>query len=352
MKINLTFILFTILLSACTKKTNIITVSPKDDLQTVIDAAAKQNPKPTLLFSPGRYFPHKKGQALIALNAQHDGLILEGNGEAILSAENVALSDSKEYSHPAIVSHVLYLGDGVTEKTKISGFTITGAHGFLTHEDEFSAEPNRNLKRRFVFYTDGGGIKIFGNSYPVLENLVIEKNRTIYCGGGISVEQMGMSPPVHMRNIVVRDNIALLTGAGLDLLPGSNAIVENSRFEANKANEAWIGLEKTFSARRQYLLERVQRPTASLFLMFQNSSAITIFKGSSIQLSNSVIEGNSGGIDYNMNVSWYWQGPIPIIHELTSRIVHSQFRHNRIHQIKKDSIQNLLVEEAQNGTLP
>lgn len=319
-------------LSFCVKTDNEIRVTPADDIQKIVDEAATRTPKPKIIFTEGKYVPRRRGQALLHLNARHDGIEIRGEGKVVLDASNPALADPKEFSYPAAVNHVLYLGHGLTEKTKISGLTLTGAKGLFTRENQFEAEPDRSLERRVIFYADGGGIKVFGNSSPVLENLAIEGNRTAFCGGGISIEQMGLTNhPVRMKNIVFRKNEVALTGAAIDLLPGSHAVVEDSRFEENHANVPWITMKEVLSLREKQGFPRVGRID---WRKFENSSAITVFYGSSIEIRNSVLTRNSGGMDYNSYFRWYWRSPFSPIKELPSRIENVSFGENRLHATK------------------
>ena len=73
----------------------------------------------------------RRGQALVAFNARHDGIVMEADGKVILTAANPDVATADSPSFPAIVNHVVYFGDGVSEHTKLVGFTITGAKGFV-----------------------------------------------------------------------------------------------------------------------------------------------------------------------------------------------------------------------------
>ena len=130
------------------------------------------------------------------------------------------------------MNHVVYFGDGIGPETKLHGFKITGANDFVTTKLGPSIEPTTDdrLKRTTFFYTDGGGIKIFGRSYPTLESLEIYENYASPCGAGISVEHRGFTDQaVTIRDCIFRNNRVPLTGAALDLLDhekGSSAVVE------------------------------------------------------------------------------------------------------------------------------
>ena len=91
--------------------------------------------------------------------------------QVTLSAANPNIVSKQHIGYPAAVNHVIYIGDGVTDQTVVRGFEITGANGFDTTLREMEIEPNRELVRQFIYYADGGGIKVFGNSYPRIENV-------------------------------------------------------------------------------------------------------------------------------------------------------------------------------------
>ena len=62
------------------------------------------------------------------LSPAHDGITLEAVGEVVLTAANSAIADKKAPSFPAVVNHVVYFGDGVSTKTVLRGFRVTGAN--------------------------------------------------------------------------------------------------------------------------------------------------------------------------------------------------------------------------------
>jgi hypothetical protein len=298
------FFLGVIALLGCARERRIVTVRPGDDVQAVLDQSALENPKPAVVLSAGVYRPKKKGQALIHLNQQHDGLELRAEGEVVLTAENSALVKVTDASYPAAVNHVLYFGDGITSRTKVSGFVITGANGIVTKDGDSVAEPNTALKKTTFFYSDGGGIKVFGRSSPVIENVTVRGNNAFFCGGGISIEQMGVTTePIVIRNSHFINNSATLTGAAVDLLPGSYARIEKSEFSGNTANAA---LWKT--AQMNVVMEKILgRQKFGDLSHFNHSSAITVFKGAALEINGSKITNNSAGIDWNGYADWYWK---------------------------------------------
>ena len=94
-------------------------------------------------------------------------------------------------SYPAVVNHVVYFGDGISRKTVLRGFKITGANNFTTGSGEQSPIESDDVRKTPFFYTDGGGIKIYARSYPTIEHVEVYGNYTSPCGGGVSVEHLG-----------------------------------------------------------------------------------------------------------------------------------------------------------------
>ena len=110
------------------KRVGIMEVHPGEDIQAALDAVGEGG---VVRVNAGVYRPKRPGQALIHFNARHDGVVLEGVGEVVLTAANpnVAIPHFKGY--PAIVNHVVYFGDEVSSKTVLRNFKITGANGFV-----------------------------------------------------------------------------------------------------------------------------------------------------------------------------------------------------------------------------
>src|SRR5262245_6176651 len=91
-------------------------VYPGGSIQKALDAAAGDPARKRVVVHAGTYRPEAPGQALIWFNARHDGVLLEAEGEAVLTAANPAVSDPRAHSHPAIVNHVVYFGDGISRR--------------------------------------------------------------------------------------------------------------------------------------------------------------------------------------------------------------------------------------------
>ena len=212
-------------------------VYPRDNIQQALDAAAADPVNKTVYVHTGTYRPSAKGQALIWFNAKHDGVTLEAVGDVILTAANPEIADKSAPSYPAVVNHVVYFGDGVSRKTVLRGFKITGANNFTTGSGEKSPIESDEIRKTTFFYTDGGGIKIYARSYPTIENVEIYGNYSSPCGGGVSVEHLGQpTDAVTFRNCIFRNNRTQTTGSALDLLHGSSAVIENCLFVGNVAN--------------------------------------------------------------------------------------------------------------------
>jgi hypothetical protein len=163
-------------------------VHPGGRIQDALDAAARDPVNKTVSVHAGTFRPAARGQALVWFNARHDGITLEAVGDVTLTASNPAIADSRAPSYPAVVNHVVYIGDGVSRKTVLRGFKITGAKNFTTGSGDKSPIESDELRKTAFFYTDGGGIKIYARSYPTIEHVEVYENYASPCGGGVSVE--------------------------------------------------------------------------------------------------------------------------------------------------------------------
>jgi hypothetical protein len=234
---------------------------------------------------------------------------LEAEGEVILTAANPEIADSSAPSYPAVVNHVVYFGDGVSRKTVLSGFKITGANGFLTTLDApANIQPEiqaPNLKKAKFFYTDGGGIKIFGRSYPTIENVEVYDNFASPCGAGVSVEHRGHSDgstlrSTVLRNCIFRNNRCPVSGAAVDLLHGSGAEIINCLFVGNLSNGP--------------MDKRAETP--GRWKPNHGSGALTLFPDSHVLVRRCTFAGNRNGIDdsnhgniYEDSIFWMNNAP-------------------------------------------
>jgi hypothetical protein len=266
-------------------------VYPKDRIQDALEAAAKDPVKKTVYVHAGTYRPAARGQALIWFNARHDGITLEAVGDVILTAGNADIADRRATSYPAVVNHVVYFGDGVSRKTVLRGFKITGARNFTTGSGEKSPIESDDVRKTVFFYTDGGGIKIYARSYPTIEHVEVYENYASPCGGGVSVEHLGqIQESALFRNCIFRNNGTQTTGAAVDLLHGSSATIENCLFVGNVSNMGvdYVGLL-----------------TGGEYLPEHGSGAMTVFEGSRAAVSRSTFTGNWSGVDDNGKGSTY-----------------------------------------------
>jgi hypothetical protein len=258
-------------------------VYPKEDIQEALEKAARDPVKKIVYVHAGTYRPRARGQALIWFNERHDGITLEALGEVVLTAANPAIADPRASSSPAVVNHVVYFGDGVSAKTILRGFKITGANNFTTGTSEKSPIESDDIRKTPFFYTDGGGIKIYARSYPTVENVEVYDNYTSPCGGGVSVEHLGqMLDSARFRDCVFRNNRTQTTGSAIDLLHGSAATIENCLFVGNVANMGvdYVGLLGGAEYRPEH-----------------GSGALTVFDGSRAAVSRSTFTGNWNGVD-------------------------------------------------------
>ena len=224
-------------------------VHPGEDLQAVIEAAAADPNHKVVKVHEGTYFPSIPGQAFIWLNQKHDGIRLQAVGKVILTAANPKVSLLTSGSHPAIVNHVVYFGHGISSNTVIDGFEITGANRRMDQDNVDIIEPQLpdSLRPTLFFYSDGGAVKIYGNSCPQLRNLKIYKNEVRICGGGVSVDQRGQcQTPVLIENCVFMENRCPATGSAIDVLQDSKAIIRNCLFVANIGNYGMDEIAKNF----------------------------------------------------------------------------------------------------------
>jgi hypothetical protein len=266
-------------------------VYPKDRIQDALDAAAADPVNKTVYVHPGTYRPSAKGQALIWFNAKHDGITLEAVGDVTLTAANPEIADKAAPSYPAVVNHVVYFGDGISRKTVFRGFKVTGANNFTMGSGEKSPIESDEIRKTTFFYTDGGGIKVYARSYPTIENVEVYGNYTSPCGGGVSVEHLGQpTDAVTFRNCIFRNNRTQTTGSALDLLHGSNAVIENCLFVGNVAN---MGVDV------------VGLLTGGEYRPDNGSGAITVFPGSKATVSRTTVTGNWNGVDDSGSGSTY-----------------------------------------------
>jgi hypothetical protein len=272
-------------------KTAAYHVYPKGQIQDALEAAARDPVNKTVYVHAGTYRPPARGQALIWLNARHEGIRLEAVGEVILTAGNPAIADPQAASYPAVVTHVVYVGDGVSRKTVLRGFKITGANNFTNGSGNLSRIESDDVRKTPFFFMDGGGIKIYARAYPTIEHVEVYGNYTSPCGAGVSVEHLGEpQDSVLFRNCIFRNNRTQITGAAVDLLHGSRATIENCLFVGNISNMGvdYVGL----LGGAEYHAEH-------------GSGAMTVFDGSRATVSNSTFTGNWNGVDDDGTGSTY-----------------------------------------------
>ncbi len=266
-------------------------VHPGSRIQDALEAAAKDPSNKTVFVHAGTYRPGAPGQALVWFNARHDGVTLEAVGDVTLTAANPDVADANTPSFPAIVNHVVYFGDGISRKTVMRGFKVTGAKNFTTGSGDKSPIESDDLRKTPFFYADGGGIKIYARSYPTIEHVEVHDNYTSPCGGGVSVEHLGQTQDsVLFRNCIFRNNRTQITGSALDLLHGSRATVENCLFVGNVAN---LGVDY------------VGMLSGGEYHPEHGSGALTVFEGSRATVSRTTFTGNWNGVDDNGAGSTY-----------------------------------------------
>jgi hypothetical protein len=258
-------------------------VHPGGSIQAALEAASRDAARKTVFVHAGTYRPAAPGQALIWFNARHDGITLEAVGDVTLTAANPDVAAAHAPSHPAIVNHVVYFGDGVSRRTLFRGFKITGANNFTTGSGDKSPIESDEVRKTLFFYTDGGGIKVYARSFPTIENVEVFGNYTSPCGGGVSVEHLAVPrDSVLFRNCIFRDNRTQTTGAGFDLLHFSKATLENCLFTGNISN---LGVDV------------VGIMAGGEFHPEHGSGAMTVFGGAQAMVSRCTFTGNWNGVD-------------------------------------------------------
>src|SRR3954449_9870938 len=266
-------------------------VQPGGSIQAAIEAAARDRSNKIVYVHAGTYRPAAHGQALIWFNRRHDGITLEALGDVVLTAANPAIADTKAPSFPAVVNHVVYFGDGISTKTVLRGFRVTGANNYTTGTGDRSPIESDAVPKSPFFYLDGGGIKIYARAYPTIERVEVAGNYTSPCGAGVSVEHLGRPLDAAVfRDCIFRDNRPQVTGAAFDLLHGSRATLDNCLFVGNIANLGvdYVGL----LSGGEYHPEH-------------GSGAMTVFEGSRAEVSRCTFTGNWAGVDDNGSGSTY-----------------------------------------------
>jgi Right handed beta helix region len=258
-------------------------VYPQGRIQDALEAAARDTVRKTVFVHEGTYRPAERAQALIWLNARHDGITLEAVGDVVLSAANPQIADAKAASYPAVVNHVVYFGDGISRRTVFRGFKITGANNFTMGSGEKSPIESDDLRKTLFFYADGGGIKIYARAYPTIEHVEVYDNYTSPCGGGVSVEHLGqVQDSAVFRHCIFRNNRTQVTGSAFDLLHGSRATLENCLFVGNVSN---MGVDV------------VGLLTGGEINPEHGSGALTVFQESRAAVSRCTFTGNWNGVD-------------------------------------------------------
>jgi hypothetical protein len=266
-------------------------VHPNGRIQEALEAAARDPNQKRVYVHAGTYAPASKGQALIWFNARHDGITLEAVGDVTLTAANPEVADRRAPGFPAVVNHVVYFGDGVSPATVMRGFKITGANNFTTGSGDKSPIESDDIRKTLFFFTDGGGIKIYARSYPTIEGVEVHDNYASPCGGGVSVEHLGqIQEAARFRDCIFRNNGTQTTGAAVDLLHGSAAVLENCLFVGNISNMG---------------VDYVGMLTGGEYLPEHGSGALTVFEGSRATVSRCTFTGNWNGVDDNGSGSTY-----------------------------------------------
>ena len=258
-------------------------VHPGGQIQDALEAAARDPANKKVVVHAGTYRPRAQGQALIWFNARHDGITLEAAGDVVLTAANPDIADKQAPSFPAVVNHVVYFGDGISRKTVMRGFRITGANNFTTGSGDKSPIESDDVRKSPFFYADGGGIKIYARSYPTIEQVEVFDNYTSPCGGGVSVEHLDqVQDEAVFRHCIFRNNRTQITGSAVDILHGSRAALENCLFTGNVGNMG---------------VDYVGMLSGGEYHAEHGSGALTVFARSRASVTRCTFTGNWNGVD-------------------------------------------------------
>ena len=262
---------------------------PGNNIQDLIELAAKDPRNKTVRVHSGTYRPFNHGQAMIWFNHVHDGITLEAEGEVVLTAANPAIADPTVQTYPAVVNHVIYFGDGISRSTVLRGFKITGANDYVTRNlwpgPIQPARDHEKLRDRdYVFYKDGGGIKIWGRSYPVIDRVEIYDNYTSPCGAALSVQNLGFTDNAPLvKNSIFRNNRSQITGSAIDMFKSGNVLeLENCLFVGNISNRG---------------INFFKFPAPGGFSEENGSGALTVFPGSRVRAERCTFTGNYNAVD-------------------------------------------------------
>ena len=264
-------------------------------IQAALDAAAVDVDHKTVHVHSGTYRPQQPGQAFVRFNRQHDRVQLVGVGKVVFNAANESLADASDAAYPAIVSHIVYFGDGISRETTLRNVTLTGANGFVADDATHPAiEPVSTvpeLEKGLFFFRDGGAMKIFGRSYPVIEGVTFRDNFTTLCGGGVSVEHRGfLSQAATFRDCVFVDNRCPGTGSAIDVLGGSAAEIVNCLFVGNVANTGMDQIAAEFGLR---------------YNPQHGCGALTVFPQSKVLVRRCTFTENWNGVDDKGRDNYY-----------------------------------------------
>jgi len=214
-------------------------VSPGMNIQHALDFVATHNELETLVFKEGSYLLEYP----LVLDQRHDGIRLTGNSE---NPESIVL-DGQNKTQIVII-------DGISSKQPVQ-FTINGITLQNGNSNERALRRNIANQRwtvpqtwgRYSAYAnfDGAGVLILGKSFGEISNCIIRGCEARYCGAGISLQQYygpGFTneddylQPVYIREVQFANNKARDTGADIDLLPVSYAVIKDCLFEGSRSN--------------------------------------------------------------------------------------------------------------------
>ena len=265
-------------------------VQPGGSIQAALEAAAKDPANKTVYVHAGTYRPAAHGQALIWFNQRHDGITLEAVGEVVLTAANPAIADNKSPSFPAVVTHVVYFGDGISTKTVLRGFRVTGANNYTNGTGQRSPInwmtcPRRRSLSRWRRHQDLCARLSNHRARRSGRQLHQPMRRRCIRRAPRPAARRRRVPRLHLPRQPHADH-----RRGVDLLRGSRATLDNCLFVGNVAN---LGVDY------------IGMMTGGEYHPENGSVATTVFEGSRADVSRCTFTGNWAGVDDNGTGSTY-----------------------------------------------
>jgi len=205
-KIIAGIILLVIFGSVCILNADLITVDANGGAQffTIQEAIDFASNGDTILVHPSTYYEN-----------------INFNGKNIVVASLFLTTGNKDYINDTVINGnhngvVVTFQNGETSSTILKGFTITNGYA-----------------------EDGGGIKCFNASKPVIDHLIISDNTATDDGGGVACYYYSCPK---ISNCLLIDNIAYDNAGGI-YMNNCHGLIENCLFVDNTSNAGSSALD-------------------------------------------------------------------------------------------------------------